>query len=135
MKLNPTRQLADLRNRATFPGFSALPNENVIDLDFYESRNMAAYRPRRHWCFLGEIVDFLMFARLQMEIKDVEGMTIPLFFYTNTRGRELPPALVRKGYTVAILYAERHAFIYGEPGIRHEDPRMIKVLQSFPNLN
>jgi hypothetical protein len=59
-------------------------------------------------------------------------MTIPLFFYTDGRGSELAPALVQKGYTVAILYAERHAFMSCEPGIRHEDPRMIKVPQQLP---
>ena len=33
-------QLADLRSRATFPGSIDLPNENDVDLDFYESRDM-----------------------------------------------------------------------------------------------
>ena len=41
-------------------------------------------------------------------------------------------AQVQKGYTVAILYAERHAFMFCEPSIRHEDPRMIKVPQQLP---
>jgi hypothetical protein len=40
----------------------------------------------------------------------------------------MAPGQVQKGYTVAILYAERHAFMFCEPGIRHEDPQMIKVL-------
>ena len=122
-------QLANLRSCATFPGFINLPYENHIDPEFYKSSNTGPYRPRRHWCFLGEIVDFATLTRLQMEIKDVDGTTIPLFFYTGGRGSELVPAQVQKGYTVAILYAERHAFMYSEPGIRHEDPRMIKVLQ------
>jgi Heterokaryon incompatibility protein (HET)/SET domain len=121
-------QLVDLRNRTTFPGFIDLPGENVVDLDFYERSNLGTYRPRRHWCFFGEIVDFASLLRLQMEIKDVDGTTIPLYFYTDTRGSELAPGQVQKGYTVAILYAKRHAFMFCEPGIRHEDPQMIKVL-------
>lgn len=125
-------QLADLRSHATFPGFMDLPDENNVDLDFYESSDMVTYRPRRHWCFLGEIVDFATLLRLQMEIKDVDGREIPLYFYTDGRGNELAPAQVQKGYTVAILYAQRHAFVYGEPGIRHEDPQMIKVPQQLP---
>lgn len=125
-------QLADLRSDATFPGFMDLPDENDVDLDFYESSDMVTYRPRRHWCFLGEIVDFAMLLRLQMEIKDVDGRKIPLYFYTDSRGSELAPAQVQRGYTVAILYAKRHAFMFGEPGIRHEDPRMIKVPQQLP---
>lgn len=125
-------QLADLRSHATFPGFMDLPDENNVDLNFYESSDMVTYRPRRHWCFLGEIVDFATLLRLQMEIKDVDGREIPLYFYTDGRGNELTPAQVQKGYTVAILYAQRHAFVYGEPGIRHEDPQMIKVPQQLP---
>lgn len=116
-------QPVDLRNRATFPGFINLPGEDIIDLDFYER----ADRPRRHWCFLAEIVNFATLLRLQMEIDDIDGRKVPLFFYTDGRGSELAPAQVQRGYTVAILYAQRHAFMFDEPGIRHEDPRMIKV--------
>ena len=88
---------------------------------------MFTFRPRRHWCFLAEIVDFATLLRLQIELKDVDGREVPLFFYTHGRGSELPPALVQKGHTVAVLYAQRHAFAFSPPGIRHEDPQMIKV--------
>jgi hypothetical protein len=119
-------QPANIRNRATFPGFMDLPGENVVDLDFYESSDMT---PRRHWCLLAGIVNVTSLLRLQMEINDVDGKKVPLFFYTDGRGNELAPKQVKKGYTVAILYARRHAFQFEEPGIRHEDPGMIKVLQ------
>ncbi|KAH9211167.1 hypothetical protein DL95DRAFT_465154 [Leptodontidium sp. 2 PMI_412] len=92
-------QLANLRGRATFPGFTDLPDENVVDPDFYE----------------------------KIETKDVDGGKIPLHFYTDGRGSELAPTQLRSGYTVAILYAKRHVFTFGPPSIRHEDPRMIKV--------
>ncbi|GJC90558.1 SET domain-containing protein 5 [Colletotrichum liriopes] len=117
-KPNPPGNLADLRSRTTFPSFIDLP----------ERSNIGTCRPRRHWCFFGEIVGVASLLRLQMEIKDVDGTTIPLYFYTDSRGSELAPGQVQKGYTVAILYAERHAFAFCEPGIRHEDPQMIKVL-------
>ncbi|KAK7751357.1 hypothetical protein SLS62_006763, partial [Diatrype stigma] len=119
-------QLANLRSRATFLGFADLPDENGVDLGFWERSNTGTYRPRRHWCFFGEIVDFHSLFRLEMEIKDVDDTTIPLFFYTDSRGDELAPGQVQKGYTVAILDAERHAFMFSEPGIRHEEPQMIK---------
>ena len=64
---------------------------------------------------------------IEIETKDVDGGKIPLHFYTDGRGSELAPAQLRSGYTVAILYAKRHVFTFGPPGIRHEDPRMIKV--------
>jgi hypothetical protein len=79
-------------------------------------------------------VDFTTLHHLEMGIKDVDGGKILLHFYTNSRGSKLAPAQVQKGYTVAILYAKRHVFKFGEPGIRYEDPQMIKVilLQQLP---
>ena len=121
--------LSLLRRQPTFPGFIDLPDENDIDLEFYEKKDMDVYGPHRHWCFLAEIVDFSMLLRLQLDLKDVDGRKVPLFFYTAGRGRELELAEAQKGNTIAILYAERHIFAFCEPGIRHEDPEMIKVLQ------
>ncbi len=77
--------------------------------------------------FLAEIVNIGKLLRLQMNIKDIDGTTIPLFIYTDGRGRELAPSQVQKGYTVAILYAQRHTFMTSEMGIRHEEPTNIKV--------
>ncbi|KAF2703701.1 hypothetical protein K504DRAFT_443597 [Pleomassaria siparia CBS 279.74] len=120
-------QLADLRDRETFPSFNNLPDERDLESDYFECRDMANRRPVRHWCFLAEILDFHSFIRLQMEVQDVDGGTVPLFFHTNLRGGELAQSQIQKGYTVAILYAVRHSFMYCEPGIRHEDPQMIKI--------
>ena len=110
-----------------FPRFVDLPDEKVRDPDLYDSSDTRTYVPQRHWCFLGEIMDFLILHHLEMEIKDIGGQRIPLHFYTEGRGSELAPALVQRGYTVAVLYAKRRVFKFGEPGIRHDDPRMIKV--------
>jgi hypothetical protein len=54
-------QLAGLRFRETFPRYDELPDKNNIDPDFYESSNGFNYRPRRHWCFLAEIIDYTTF--------------------------------------------------------------------------
>lgn len=121
-------QQADLRNRATFPSFAGLPGENFADPEFFEKSDGSTYRPRRHWLFLAEIADFANLTRLHMEIADVDGNTVPLFFYTEGRGNELEHTQIQKGHTVAILYAKRHAFMFDDPGIRHEVPRYIKVL-------
>ena len=51
-------QLADFRNRTTFPSFDDLPDENDVNPEFYTSSDGFTYRPRRHWLFLAEIVDF-----------------------------------------------------------------------------
>jgi hypothetical protein len=76
---------------------------------------------------LGEIVDFVTLFRLEMEIKDVDGRRIPLYFYVDGRGSELAPAQIQNEYTIAILDAKCHTFKFDEPGIRHGDPQMIKV--------
>ena len=76
----------------TFPGFIDLQDENDVDPDFYESSNMVTDRPRPHWCFLGEILDFATFHHLEMEITDVDGGKLPLQFHTAGRGIELAPA-------------------------------------------
>lgn len=120
-------QLADLRDRETFPSFNDLPDEYDLQSEYFEGRDMANRKPSRHWCFLAEIQDVTAFVRLQMTVKDVDGAVLPLFFHTKRRGGELVQSQIQKGYTVAILYAVRHAFMYGESGIRHEDPQMIKV--------
>jgi hypothetical protein len=83
--------------------------------------------------FLAEIVDFAKLLRLQMDLKDVDGTTLSLFFYTNGRGSELAPSQVRKGYMINILYAERHAFMYPEPGIRLEETTNFKVPLQLPS--
>lgn len=77
-------------------------------------------------------MDFTTLARLEMEIKDVDGMEIPLFFYTSGRGSEIVPSQVTRGYTVVSLYPRGHAFMYSEPGIRLENPALIKVLCHTP---
>ncbi|OBT60796.1 hypothetical protein VE03_09899 [Pseudogymnoascus sp. 23342-1-I1] len=115
-------QPTDFRNQTTFPAFSDLPNGTTR-------------RPGRHWIFLAEIVDFLTLARLQMDVKDIDDTMVPLFFYTDGRGCELAPSKVKKGYTIAIVYAERHRFMFSEPGIRLERSSDIKIFPtSLDNL-
>lgn len=123
--LKPLDELADLRNREIFPSFAALPNSEN-DLDWYEKVD-GTYRPLRHWCFLGEIVDSMTLHHLQLELTDVDDKEVPLHFYTDGRGSELSPAQIQKGYTIAVPYGKRRVFMYGDPGIRHEDPKMLKV--------
>ncbi|KAG5959821.1 hypothetical protein E4U58_004831 [Claviceps cyperi] len=106
-------------SQAYFTGFVDLPYTRGIGTD-----NTSRIRD---WCFLGEIVETLFFGHLKFEIKDIHGKTIPLHFYTPGHGRELMPSQCQTGYTVAIFSALQYVFRYGPPGIRHEDPRMIKI--------
>ncbi|KAH8908313.1 SET domain-containing protein [Coniochaeta sp. PMI_546] len=122
--------VANLRTRTTFPSFVALPDEKDIDFIYYERKDSGAFGPRRHWCFLAEIIDveMLLQSRLKLELRDIDGRKVDMLFYTPGRGVELDHSVVQKGNTVALLYAERHTFKYApQPGLRHEDPGRIKL--------
>ncbi|KAF1837624.1 hypothetical protein BDW02DRAFT_627740 [Decorospora gaudefroyi] len=114
-------KLTDLRNGEIFPSFDALPNSNSVDLDSFGKVD------GRLWCFLGEIVDSMTLHHLALRLTDVDNKNIPLHFETNDRGSELTAKQIQKGYTVAVLYAQRRTFTYGDPGISLEDPHMLKI--------
>jgi len=148
----PNIQLADLRNRHTFPPFTGLPDENDIDFDFYQPspHREWTYIPSRQWCFLGEIVQVDSFLRLRLLVEDVSsvssvssgfvstvgnraggggrGRPIPIAFYTDTRGFEYRNA-VKVGYTIAVMDANRHGFLDMSEGVRveEEDALMVSV--------
>ncbi|KAL8415027.1 hypothetical protein RB594_006018 [Gaeumannomyces avenae] len=120
-------QHAGLRDEATFPSFNELPEENDLDLEFYESTNGFSYKPRKHWCFLAEIIAIQNFLRLRLIVKDGAGHDTAVSFHTPNRGRELDPSCIRKGFTIAVLYAEQHGFLDMSTGIRLEEPTVLKI--------
>lgn len=117
-KLRVPGQVSGLRSRTTFPGFVELPKRGGIDTG----------GTRQHWCFLGEIVDFSTIHHLEIGLKDIDDREVPLHFYTDGRGDEMTPSQLHEGFTVTVLDAKRHVFVFGPPGIRHEDPQMLKVM-------
>ncbi|KAF1998207.1 hypothetical protein P154DRAFT_439700 [Amniculicola lignicola CBS 123094] len=125
-KLEQVGQLTDLRNREIFPSFAGLPNSKSRDPDFYESVG-GTLKPTRDWCFLGEIVGSTVLHHLELELKDIDDKKLPLHFNTTDRGSNLAPAQIQKGYTVAVLHAQRHVFMYGDPGIPHDNPQKLKI--------
>jgi hypothetical protein len=130
-EIRQSGQLASLRNPKIFPDFSALPYSNWNSSGFHRDSG-DTYQPLRHWCFLGEITDSIKLHHLELELADIKDKRIPLHFNTTGRGSELDMARIQKGYTVAVLYAEHHTFIYGDPGIKLEDPQMLKVCKTNP---
>jgi len=125
-------QYADLRSETAFPTFDNLPDDNGVNLVYYRSVDGFSFRPRRHWCFLAEIIEIEAFLRLRLIVNDKAGQEIPVAFYTDDRGGELNPSYIQEGYTVAILYAEQHGFLDLTTGIRHENTATInvKILQT-----
>ncbi|KAG6100828.1 hypothetical protein E4U30_003698 [Claviceps sp. LM220 group G6] len=112
-------QLKSPPSQANFCGY--------VDLPYTKGVVAGGSSQKRQWCFLGEIVEIEFFGRLKFEIKDMQGKKFPLCFYTKGGGRELMRTQYKTGYTVAVLDALQHLFQFSPPGIRHEDPRMMKV--------
>jgi hypothetical protein len=111
-------QFTNLRNREIFPDFTSLPLRSGL---------VEATPASPHWCFLGEIVGFMTLHHLELNLTDVDNNSLPLHFNTAGLGTEITTKQIRKGYTVAVLYARRQSFMYGDPGIKLVDPRMLKV--------
>ncbi|KAG1747812.1 uncharacterized protein EDB91DRAFT_1114949 [Suillus paluster] len=115
-----------LRNRVNFPPFNGLPDEAEIDLIYWDEGPFG-FAPSQHWCFLGEIVDFIGLARVLLYVKDKDGQVITVALHTDDRGRALAPQ-VKKGHTVAVLYGEQHGFLDMSVGLRVENASNIKII-------
>jgi len=115
----------DLRNPRHFPPFSACPDENDMDLDYYHSVGGYMYHPTRHWCLLAEITHVVHFLRLRLLVKDHSGGTFPVAFYLEDGTPDL--SKYRVGDTVAILYAHQHGFLDMTVGIRQEESSACQV--------
>jgi hypothetical protein len=102
--------------------------------------------PDRHWCFLGEIEDISGIGRLCLDVRDREGTPARIYFYldkikpgvvcvvinpakvTYPDHPNVPAPLVRKGNTIAVLYAEQHRWLAeNSTGVRIEDGDTVKV--------
>lgn len=127
-----SRQPADFRNRVIFPAFIDLPAENHANTELDVRGGTHANRPRRHWLYLAEIVAFTAKARPEMEVKDVLGTKVQLLVCPDEYDGELALSQVQKGYTIAILYAQRHKNQVLEAKIRNVKPAQVKVQLRMP---
>ncbi|PFH60841.1 hypothetical protein XA68_10248 [Ophiocordyceps unilateralis] len=111
-----------------FPVFEALPIKYKVNLAYHGTNDGRVYRPRAHWCFLGEIVQHSFFLRLSILVRDGNGKSIPITFYTSEHGSSLVRnGEVKIGYTAAVLYAEQHGFVDSTVGICQQALQTIKV--------
>lgn len=117
----------DTSDNDTFPSFEDLPDENDIDLRYYESQDGFHFTPTKHWCFLAEIVEVEHFLRYKLAVKDKSAASAHIMFYTEGRGSEVPSSLMRVGNTIAVLTPHVHGFLDMTVGIRHEEPSMLRV--------
>jgi len=124
----PSHSSSNLLNLQTFPAFSGLPDENDID-DLYHVLDPYTHSisPRRHWCLIAEITQLSKFLRLSIYAKDREGREFPIHVHNEDRGVGMA-RYCQEGYTIVLMYAERHNFADGTVGIRLEEGASVKVL-------
>jgi hypothetical protein len=91
-KLPKSRQYANFRNEETFPTFVGLPRDDDINLTFYNTVDGFSYMPRKHWCFLAEIIDIKQFIRVKLIVQDKAGTTVLVAFHTDGQGIEFAPS-------------------------------------------
>jgi hypothetical protein len=125
-------EYANLRSMAAFPAFDGLPEETDVPLEFYTSQDGYSWNPRRHWCFLAEITHIADYERLILSVRDKNHRKVPVAFHTQGHGLELGLSTVQKGFTVAVLYGERHSFENGTKGIKHDTPAALKAQSTVP---
>lgn len=73
--------LADLHDYHTFLGIGGLPTEGLHDIEYHEEVPSNRGKPRRHWCFVGQIMENAVPEDyFELRIKDVdEHMTFAVF--------------------------------------------------------
>ncbi|CAD6443849.1 2b9a247b-e208-4d70-9f52-29c7cf793885 [Sclerotinia trifoliorum] len=90
-----------------FPAFDDLPHKREKNSNLYEDVGTSTCRPQRHWCFLGEIVEFKRRGSIKILIEDIDGTKVELILNTDARAKSPALTQLRKGHTVAVLYAQR----------------------------
>ncbi|KZP21458.1 hypothetical protein FIBSPDRAFT_788285, partial [Athelia psychrophila] len=117
---------SNLRDSKTFPRFENLPDEDGIE-DLYHAENNGYINATRHWCLIAEITTILTIFRLRICAKDRDGHEFTVHVHTDDRGAKLAQ-YCQEGYTLVLLYAQRHYFGDGTLGIRLEEEASVKVL-------
>ncbi|KAM0313254.1 hypothetical protein ACHAO8_005628 [Botrytis cinerea] len=111
---------ASFLSHSIFPTFLALPHRKQTSPEFYESIEGSSQRPRRHWCFLGHILDFETSPPIIL-VKDINDTIVELSLKANARDIV---SRLRKAHTVAILYAQRDGTTT-EPEMRLENVSLL----------
>lgn len=116
------------------PTWGHLPNEQMSDRPDSKYHATSSDRPgtghrhvpRRHWCLLVEVKQCDGFGRYRSIVKDENDEDMVVAFYLDNYDDPILDT-IRKGRTVAIMYAHQHHFIDGTYGVRVENLDHIKV--------
>ncbi|KAK7063858.1 MYND-type domain-containing protein [Favolaschia claudopus] len=125
MSSPPPPQIPDLNNELNFPPYPNLPDERYLDKRYYSR----AGPPKFHWCFLAEIKNQEPWIRpTYYKVKDRNDKEYLVSFHLGDPTRDQAVAeMCRDGYTICVMYAERHLFADGQIGVRVEDEDSVKV--------
>ncbi|KAI0697974.1 hypothetical protein BC835DRAFT_1413312 [Cytidiella melzeri] len=115
-----------LRDARHFPSLRELPEDDELDLSFYQERG-GVMRPSRHWVFLCEITQNITFMRPHYLVTDRTGTQTQVVFYLDNNVEFESTAYVT-GHTLAVFYADSHRFMDGSFGLRLEDLTTVKVI-------
>ncbi|RDA95113.1 hypothetical protein CP533_2140 [Ophiocordyceps camponoti-saundersi (nom. inval.)] len=123
-------EIANMRDNKAFPDLFALPYQHVVDFSYWAPVDNFMFNPKRHWCFLGEVISETFSQRLEVYVKDRSGALAPIAFDTS----ELGLGFVRRGemkigHTIAILYPEKFIFDDSTVGIRQV---CLETIKMFP---
>lgn len=109
-----------IRNSAWFVSFNELPSEHDLDLSYYQECGYGEYRPSRHWCLIGEIIEDISFMRPRCTVRDMHGTKFGVHFYLDNTER-FDSKTLQKGSLFCLRYCSQHFFMDGQIGIRVED--------------
>ncbi|KAJ7232176.1 hypothetical protein B0H12DRAFT_1029116 [Mycena haematopus] len=108
----------DLRNPKSFPSFA-----ECAPIELYDRRDWdnTLLPPPRHWCYLGEIVERVI--PNVFTVQDKAGRETDLSSNFDLEAQ----FNVKVGYTIAILYAERKYFSFGDYGLRLDHAKFVRI--------
>ncbi|KAK7026156.1 hypothetical protein R3P38DRAFT_2946666 [Favolaschia claudopus] len=118
-------QIPDLNKELNFPPYRSLPEERCLDERYYSRAG-----PKLHWCFLAEIKNQVPWIRPKYyNVKDRNEKEYLVSFHLGDPTRDQAIAeMCRDGYTICVMYAERHLFADGQIGVRVENEDTVKTL-------
>ncbi|KAI8866968.1 hypothetical protein GQ42DRAFT_165141 [Ramicandelaber brevisporus] len=109
-----------------FPSYKQLPSDDDVDEDFYDI-SYGIGQLRKHWCYMGEIVEVIPYVRVILKVRDVKGTVVMVAFYQDNT-EYLDKSGLKLGSTIFIRYAHQHYFMDGSEGLRIEDLSSVLVL-------
>lgn len=117
-----------------FPNFDDLPDYDS-PFNFHEEKD-GFLSPVRHWCLLGEIKEFIQCLRLRVSLKLRSGQVITVHFYHNNTDQPTTFSWkeIKKGRTMAILYAKQKNFLDFSVGIRQGSTWILYMCLMLPSI-